>query len=206
MNTKQAWHQIMLHVRTTGKEYIDQDGRACKELLNYTLTIQDPSDTLDVVREMQRQKNWVYPSPEELRSIILSSPQTSHDYSYVPRLFGGLNQIDNFVIPLLKSHPQSRRAVAMLYQPESDSKISAKNVPALLCIHVRLLDTLELTAHIRSNDVFIGFPANVYQLRCLQEYIAKQLGVQSGPLHIFSNSAHFFTEYEPHYENIVKKK
>jgi thymidylate synthase len=205
-----AWIALLERIRTEGRIYIDQDGRECKELLNVLLTIENPADTLDVVREMQRQKTWVYPSPEELKAIILGSlAEDAHEYSYVPRLFGGANQIDGFVIPLLKQNPQSRRAVAILYKPDIDSKVFSRNVPGMLSITFRYITTLEATCHVRSNDVFIGFPANSYQLRCLQEYVAAKLGVQAGPLHIFSSSAHFFSEYEEEFKVIstgLKKK
>jgi len=204
MNAKTAWRNMLEEVRK-GRLYKDRGGRQCIELINNLVTIDDPSDAIELVRLMQRQEDWVYPSPEELKSIIVGTPnQGAFEYSYVPRLFGEHNQIDGFVIPLLKQDPESRRAVAILYQPFTDSELSSKNVPGLLALHFRLLEKLELTCIIRSNDVFIGLPANLYQLRCLQEYVAGQLGAEPGAIHVFSGSAHFFTEYEEQYQNIAK--
>lgn len=203
---RQGWLQLLEQIRQTGELYTDQDGRECKEVLNSLLSIENPADTLTIVRHMQRQSEWVYPSAEELRSIILgSATHGTHEYSYVARLFGKINQIDDFVIPLLRTKPESRRAAIVLYQADTDSKVTAKHVPGLLSVTFRLQQKkLELTCHVRSNDVFIGFPANAYQLRCLQEYVAEKLGVKTGALHVFSSSAHYFPEYEEQYALVTK--
>jgi thymidylate synthase len=202
---KHGWMELLSAIQRDGRVYTDQDGRECKELLNVLLSISAPTDALDIVREMQRQPTWVYPSPEELKSIILGSTlQGAHEYSYVPRIFGKVNQIDGFIIPLLKASPQSRRAVVMLYQPDTDSKLASKNVPGLISIQFRVLGALEVTCHIRSNDVFIGFPANIFQMRCLQEYVAQRLGIEAGAMHLFSGSAHVFTEYSEQLQHVTK--
>lgn len=60
---------------------------------------------------------------------------------------------------------------------------------------------LNVTAVIRSNDLFFGFPANVYQIYILQEYVRKRLGIDTGDITFFSNSAHIF---EDNFEDILK--
>jgi len=69
-------------------------------------------------------------------------------------------------------------------------------------IYFKIHDSkLELTVNIRSNDFFIGWPANVYQIHLLQKYVADKLKISTGKITIFSNSAHVFQE---HFEKIRK--
>ncbi|PIZ54003.1 hypothetical protein COY26_00300, partial [Candidatus Woesearchaeota archaeon CG_4_10_14_0_2_um_filter_33_10] len=53
---------------------------------------------------------------------------------------------------------------------------------------------LNATMVVRSNDLFFGWPANLYQLFVLQDYIGKKLGCKTGSLTTFSNSAHIFKD------------
>lgn len=206
MNCKQTWKVLLETVQQHGHSYTDQDGRECKELINHPVTITDASDAIELVRIIQQQHAWVYPNPEELKSIMLGSSQGAHEYSYSPRLFGTPNQVDGFIVPLLQQNPMSRRAIAILYRPDTDSKLASKNVPGLVSIHFRIVENkLSMTCHVRSSDVFIGFPANTYQMRCLQEYVSEKLGFAPGAINFFLSSAHYFTEYNTECEAILKK-
>jgi thymidylate synthase len=205
MNCRTIYAQMLSSVRDSGVEYIDQDGRHCKELANTYFSVEDSSDAQELVKELQRVQLWVYPSTEELRSIMLpTSVQGAHMYSYAPRLFETPSQIEDFVIPLLKANPKSRRAIAILYQPSVDSKANSQSVPTLLSVHFRVDEKLDLTCHLRSTDVLVGLPANLYQIRVLQEYVAEKLGLKPGKLHLLCSSAHYFTEYDEIYDVVAK--
>lgn len=204
-NSKHAWLDLIAAVRENGRSYIDQEKRHCTEIINFLLDIDDASDCADIVREMQRHEEWVYPAIDELKSIVFGVAPGSHEYSYGPRLFGEPNQIDGFVIPLLRASPETRRALVILYKAETDSKIASKNIPGLVSLYFRIINnSLTCTCHIRSNDVLIGFPASLYQIYCIQEYVAEKLGVKTGLVTIFSTSAHYFREYDNQYEAVVK--
>ena len=51
-----------------------------------------------------------------------------------------------------------------------------------------------MNCHIRSNDLFFGWPANIYQIYMLQKFIAEKLKVERGNISTVSNSAHVFKE------------
>src|SRR3989338_9107152 len=128
----------------------------------------------------------------------------SYEYSYGPRIFNyrGVNQINDFIIPLLKKDHSSRRAVITLFDPSTDSNLLSKNIPSLLYIYFKIKENrLTLTCSIRSNDLFIGWPGNIYQIIMLQKHVAELLGAKIGELTTISCSAHIFHE---HFEMIEK--
>jgi thymidylate synthase (methanogen type) len=196
----ELWKQALHVIINQGEEFKDNDERFCIEISNLTLTLTDSSPKVgEPIDIMMERKKWVYPSKEELSGIMFKEYQApAYDYTYGGRIFSfgeELDQVNNFIIPLLKSDPTSRRAIVVLYDPIEDSKITNKNTPGIIYIQFRIHDNkLHLNCHIRSNDLFFGWPANIYQIYCLQKFIAEKLHVEKGSISTLSNSAHVFRE------------
>jgi thymidylate synthase len=195
-----AWKAALDIILKQGVDFVDSDSRVCKELLNLTVVIQHPDVASDEPIELVRKiDKWFYPSKEELINIIFNQYDLPfYEYTYGSRLFGYgkvLDQINGYVLPLLKKHPSSRRACAIIMDPATDMHITNSNTPSLMSVHFRLIDGfLHMTAVIRSNDFFIGWPANIYQLATLQRFLAQELSVKIGPLTTLSHSAHIFLD------------
>lgn len=204
-----AWKNALRYVLNNGDDFIDRDERNCREVLNLIVIVEDPEEDYEKPIDMIQQFEWVYPSKEELESIMLSKEQSaSYEYSYGPRIFNfnGVDQINNFIIPLLKKDPTSRRAVITLFDPSTDSNLLSKNIPSLLHMYFKIKGgRLTLTCSIRSNDLFIGWPGNIYQIVVLQKHVAELLGINIGSLTIISGSAHIFHEHFEMIESILKK-
>jgi thymidylate synthase len=202
--TLDAWRTALSYLIRNGKEYIDHNDRKTKEILNLSIHIENPSDDItSPIKIMRKSDKWVYPPLEEIESIILlKNLAPTYSYSYGPRIFNhnGVNQIDDFIIPLLKKDPMSRRAVVNIWNPLKDSNIYKKDVPGLMMIDFKLRDNkLHTTYFVRSNDIFFGWPANIYQIYTLIKYITKELNCEVGSITSFSTSAHIF---EDQYEGI----
>lgn len=200
-NAKRLWAKTLQYILEKGEEYTDNDNRTCKEVLNLTLTLENitESDVEALINTMVSSKDWLYPSKEELTSIIFKKEAApAYEYTYGGRIFNyneKLNQINEFVIPLLQNDPQSRRAVVTVYNPAEDSNSDNRNIPAMMYIHFRIKNQkLHLTTMIRSNEVLFGWPANIFQISKLHEHVAQKLGVVQGDITIISNSAHLFME------------
>lgn len=207
-NTTEAWKEALKFIMSEGNDFIDRDKRVCREVLNLTLKIIDLDDVEYPINIMNSYKDFIYPNKDELKDMILNKIHASgYEYCYGFRLFSYRhvkNQIDNFIYPLLKSDYSTRRAIAVLYDPLTDSDFSKNSVPALISVYFKINNSkLDLTVLIRSNDFFIGFPANLYQLKMLQDYLASKLKVNSGFMTIFSNSAHIFKEHFEKINNII---
>ncbi|NJL44401.1 MAG: hypothetical protein HC945_03765 [Nitrosarchaeum sp.] len=198
---EEGWREALLAIRQRGVQVTGSDGRSYVELANLVLVVTDPADDIGrPIEMMQEFGKWVYPRKEEIAQIITSRrDQSALEYLYGPRIFSyqrALNQIDDFVLPLLRKDPTSRRGIVGIYDPVLDSRLENREAPSLLSLHFRVLqNAVHVTALIRSNDMFIGWPANVYQVYDLLRFVAGGLGIRTGSLTTVSLSAHVYDEH-----------
>lgn len=97
------------------------------------------------------------------------------------------SQIDR-VIAELKRSSTSRRAVMSIYDGADDLLSGSKNTPCTLTLQFLIRnERLLMITNMRSNDVIKGFTYDVFMFTMLQEYIARQLGVEPGSY--FHNAA-----------------
>ena len=95
----------------------------------------------------------------------------------------------------------------MLWQPGNDSNIHSKLVPGWVMIDIKLRDRkLCITSVLRSNDLWFGWPASLYQTFVLQSYVAEKLDVGVGSLSTFSTSAHIFKDQFEYIKKILREK
>jgi thymidylate synthase len=210
-STTSAWKAAIRIIRDEGRDVVDHDNRLSKELLNLIITITNPSkDITEPINLMRELKKWVYPDPEELESVIFQNESSSvYYYTYGARLFNYAetkNQIDDYIIPLLKQDRNSRRAISMVYYPLSDSVPGIKESPGLISIYFKIVEgKLTVSTLLRSNDMFIGWPANIYQIYLLQKYVAEKVGIETGSITTISHSAHIFEEYNEEMAEVLRK-
>lgn len=116
---------------------------------------------------------------------------------YGPRMFGatGQNQIAN-VTALLKRNPDSRRAVIQLFDA-GDIVEQHKDVPCTCTLQFMIReDALHLVTYMRSNDVYLGLPHDVFCFTMLQELMARTLSVELGTYKHAVGSLHLYDEHE----------
>ena len=208
----EAWKATLKHIIDEGIEFSDHDQRKCKEELNVMIKINHPEqDITKPIEVMRSLKKWVYPELDELEDIFFKKEASSfYYYTYGARIFNYANvknQVDDFIIPLLKKDPDSRRAIIALYSPVADSGVNKKETPSLISIFFKIIEKkLTLTMVIRSNDMFIGWPANIYQVYLLQKYVSEKLGTETGGITTVSHSAHIFTEYDEEIKAALSKR
>src|SRR4030042_5956796 len=109
----EAWKATLKFIREEGKEFTDHDNRLCKEVLNVMIRINHPEkDITKPVEVMRDLKKWVYPELDELEDVFFKKEASSfYYYTYGARIFNyanAKNQVDDFVIPLLKKDKESR--------------------------------------------------------------------------------------------------
>ena len=203
-----TWKSILKYIYENGSDFEDENKRLCREVINLSATIEEPkNDITKPVETLNSFGKWVYPSLEEIENIMISKKMAPYEYSYGSRLFGfygKINQIDDFIIPLLKQTPSSRRAIAVIWGPVIDSKVHRRDIPGMVALDFKLRkNKLNITSLIRSNDTFFGWPANIYQIYTLQRYVSKKLNVKTGSLTTFSTSAHIFSNQFEYIEKII---
>jgi thymidylate synthase (methanogen type) len=195
--THDEWQRTITTILRHGTTYVDGDGRRCTERTNHHITITDQSDIDEPYNALQDHDEWAYPAKEQLLAVIFDDkPLKSLDYTYGSRLLNfnnTINQIHDYIIPLLEDNSTSRRAIAQVYDPRHDSNQRRASTPGIIYLHFLIRnDALTCTACLRSNDVFIGFPANIIQIHHVHKWVADELNTDQGKTTLISNSAHIF--------------
>lgn len=207
-----VWRNALNLILEEGREFIDEDDRTCKEISNMDLRIDSPSDNIrEPIKRLNEFEKWIYPSLGEIeKNIISKETSLGYEYSYGDRIFAfsgddkKKDQINEFIIPLLKENRRSRRAVVGIWNPLEDSNIFKKEIPGLVTLDFKMASgRLNVTGIIRSNDVFYGWPASIYQCFKIQEYVAEKLGEEIGFLSTFSTSAHIFEEQIEYIKKVI---
>ncbi len=209
-STKDLWKKAIKYIRKEGQKFLDNDGRVCVEVNNLIIKIKNAENTdidapIDIISS---KKKWIYPSKDELAGIMFKSFQNpAYDYTYGGRIFDfneEVDQLNEFILPLLSKDPYSRRAILVFYDPSRDSLVDNKNTPGIIYVQFRVVSgRLTVSCHIRSNDLFFGWPANVYQIYCLQGYVAEKLKLLKGDIYTISNSAHVFEDDFEYIDEVI---
>lgn len=115
--------------------------------------------------------------------------------SYGPRLFGSPSRIDR-VIDILRRKPTSRQAVIQLFDND-DLKNNSLDVPCTCTLQFLLRnDAVEMITHMRSNDVMLGMPFDVFSFTMIQELVARSLDKELGTYTHMVGSLHLYTKNE----------
>ncbi|MEK7641936.1 MAG: thymidylate synthase [Patescibacteria group bacterium] len=120
-------------------------------------------------------------------------------YGYRWRKHFGRDQLKQ-LIDLLRAEPGSRHAVIVTWDPSQDglSLQKKKNVPCPYTFTVNIIGgRLHLHNIVRSNDVILGVPFDVFGFALLQCILAQELGVKPG---IYSHSISNAHIYDSHFE------
>ena len=123
---------------------------------------------------------------------------------YGPRLFDwdGINQFGN-VRDLLRRNPDTRRAVIQLFAAQ-DIKEPHNDVPCTCTLQFMIRQgQLNLIAYMRSNDIFLGLPHDIFCFTMLQEIMARHLEVGLGIYKHMVGSLHAYCEDVPDMEDFL---
>lgn len=102
----------------------------------------------------------------------------------------------------LREDPDTRQAVITLWRPELDNEPGHRDYPCTIALGFTLgRHGLNMNVVMRSNDVWLGFPYDVFQFTQLQLTLARVLGVEVGTYTHTAWSMHF---YETNYAGVAK--
>ncbi|HEU5472714.1 MAG TPA: thymidylate synthase [Actinophytocola sp.] len=105
-----------------------------------------------------------------------------------------MDQLDQ-VRRILTRDPDSRQAVIQLFDPERDTR-GHRDVPCTLNYRFFLRDgRLHMHTTMRSQDLWLGFPYDVFAATVLQELLAGWLDVELGEYHHFVDSLHLYEKH-----------
>lgn len=117
------------------------------------------------------------------------------------RRWGDIDQLAR-VVELLRTDPETRRAVISIYDPATDVD-GGRDVPCTNWLQFIIRDgVLDVAVTVRSNDLFWGFSGiNTFEWSVLLEAVAHWVGAAPGKAHYFIGSLHL---YERHFHRAAR--
>ncbi len=188
-------------------------GMEIKELIGESFELTDPRNRLIHIKERNSslffsigEFLWYLRGSNELEIIKYYSKMylkfsddnaTLHG-AYGKRIFDSENakttQWGN-IIELLKRDNSSRQAVISIFNL-NDLNIKSKDIPCT-CIFQYFVreEKLHCLAYMRSNDLYLGLPYDVFSFTMLQELLANELGVELGTYKHVVGSLHVYSQH-----------
>lgn len=196
-----AWHRGLNIIWNHGQVITDERGSEIKEFMNLMIVIEDP-----YTDRIPEEIAWNEERLEEYAKQLISGENVQDfEYTYGQRLRNWNEKVDQieYAIEKLKENPTSRRAIAVTWIPHVDTKVD--EVPCMMLDDFKIRDgKVHLTTLFRSHDFGGAYPANLYGLSKLLEYVAERIGVAPGMITTISISAHIYDHDWELVENIVK--
>ena len=199
-----AWQWACGTIQSRGDLVKTEDGKLTKEIMNLMVTVLNPGEGWPIAGS-----EWDLTALNRYSEQLLSHENPGFDYTYGERLRGypisrwSLNighfnsdrdlsqdQIQD-IISKLRKNPNTRRAIAITWVPEIDNK--HHHVPCLQSVNFLYRQIrLHMTAYFRSHDFARAWPANLYGLNKLLQYVGKETGLTPGSITTISVSAHIY--------------
>jgi thymidylate synthase len=180
------------------------------ELIGVMLHLQDPRARLSRTQTRGRPFSalgefcWYMGGCDDLPSIEYYIPEYRNEAiegmlpgAYGPRLVGARDHDQlGRTIALLKEHQTSRKAVIRLFDAQ-DLRTGQRDVPCTCTLqYFTRAGRLDAVTYMRSNDVYLGLPHDVFCFTLLQEYVARRLGVKLGSYKHIVGSLHLYDEHK----------
>lgn len=205
---------LVKHVLENGKEVAPR-GQKTREIEDAIIRIDDVYNTLPLgvnrgtvpgigsVEACQLISGTSFPD-----LVIAIGPQFKN-YAEDNGLFHGAyglrtNGQYEVLIERLKADPDSRQAVATIWNPQYDLQPGKRDYPCTVLHQFRIRDNkLNMSVYMRSNDVWLGAAYDFFQFTRVQIAMASVLGIEPGKYAHHVGSLHI---YEQHYESADKLK
>lgn len=100
-------------------------------------------------------------------------------------------------IKKMTDDPLTRQAVITLWDPWRDNVAGKKDYPCTIALQFSISDgLLDMNTIMRSNDVWLGFPYDVFQFTQLQASVARAMGTEPGIYRHTALSMHMYQRDE----------
>jgi thymidylate synthase len=217
-DTDEAFRVALADVMSEGDEIAPgksaslSSGKRSREILHYSLNIENPRERLPKSLKNFRLPGavarfvWMMAANDRLKDIAFYWDKAVTPYSddgiivpgsdYGKRMLNprpGINQI-HAIIERLREDSSSRRAAISIYEAE-DAVRTSRDIPCAfgMMFHVRH-GSLRPSIFMRSNNAVTLMPYNLFEFSLLSEVVAASLGIPLGPMYYFSGSMHIFDE------------
>ena len=202
----EAWQYWYSMLSTMNMNDPSRDGDVVGEIINAITVIKDPTrnfvsseDRKLPVRYAIGELLWYLSGSNKTKAISrfsdvwnrLSDDGETANSAYGYRIWQkfGFDQWD-FVLDKLRADPLSRQAVIHIKDASNEP---TKDMPCTVSLQFFIRNgALHMTTYMRSNDVWTGFPYDVFAFTSMQILMAFQLGVDVGTYTHIAGSLHLY--------------
>lgn len=199
-----------------GRTSDSRDGVVVGEITDAVFCVDDPTRNIvtDKVRNMPvryavGELAWYLSGSNQVKDIAqfskvweaLSDDGETNNSAYGWRILSkfGFDQWE-YVKELIKKDPNTRQAVIHI---KDASNVPTKDTPCTVYLQFLLRQgKLNLSVHMRSNDIWKGVPYDMFSFCFLQMKMAMELGVEIGQYTHYAGSLHL---YQRDYETAKKR-
>jgi thymidylate synthase len=146
---------------------------------------------------------WILLGQSDVASITafnskidqFSDDRVSFSGAYGPRVMEQLP----YVVNTLQTDPDTRQAVMTIWRERPGP---SKDVPCTISMQFFVRDKrVHAVTYMRSNDVWLGLPYDVFNFTMIQQYVAAAIGYDVGGYHHMVGSLHM---YEENHADVVR--
>ena len=202
------WYKAMTkgYKKEKSKCSSSRDGNVIGEVINAVTVITDPTKNImrNTVRDLSiryaiGEMLWYMSGSTKLKEIQKytsgwdrmsdDGENVNSNYGYCIKEKFGFDQWD-YVKDLLEHSPETRQAV--IHIKDADNRYS-KDVNCTVCLQFLIRDNkLHLTTYMRSNDIWMGFPYDVFQFTNMLILMSMELGIEVGTYTHICGSLHLY--------------
>lgn len=221
-----AWYDKITEMAKNGGTESSRDGDVVGEIINAVTVIEDPTRCIlqSPIRKLPMrycigELLWYLSGNNHLNSIQLytkawdrmSDDGETVNSNYGHKIQHAVDEVDGklfdqmkMVEHLLSVDPNSRQAVIHIKQARDVFVNPTKDLNCTVCLQFFIRDgKLYMTTYMRSNDLWMGFPNDVFQFTCMQVYLAMKLGLNLGTYTHIAGSLHLYErDYQKSLDNI----
>lgn len=201
------WYMLANYMPNVTQE--SRDGNVVDEIINAVTVIKDPTRCImkNKIRKMPMRYAigellWYLSGNNKLSAIqkfTKAWDRMSDDGEHVNSNYGyclmhkfGFNQIEQALIQL-RDNPNSRQVVLHVKEARNLIDSPTNDLNCTVCLQLFIRDgKLYMTTYMRSNDLWMGFPYDVFQFTCLQTLLAMELDVELGTYTHVAGSLHLY--------------
>ena len=204
-----VWEQAYQALESKAKdgfEVTSRDGTVIGEFIDAVLHVEDPTRNIvtSPIRKMPMryavgELAWYLSGSNRVADISqfakkwaeISDDGETNNSAYGYRIFHkfGFDQWE-YVKELIKKDSNTRQAV--IHIKDANNK-STKDTPCTVYLQFFLRDNkLHMSVHMRSNDIWMGVPYDMFSFCFLQIKLAMELGVEIGSYTHYAGSLHLY--------------
>lgn len=196
-NLPEAWFKVNKEILESGVEY--KVGRGSEKSLTKKIAV-----ALEVTNPEERPLVDRKAPVSDLNRYTLENlfikDERSYEYTYGSRLRKDYDQVER-VIEKFKEEPKDRQNIMITRRPED---LDNENPPCLTIVDLEILDNkLVNYSYWRSWDAYAGLPSNLGGLQLLMEFMAKEMGIDTGKMVAFSKNLHLYERQFDFVEDLV---